>query len=127
MQTARTTKNRGWWLLIGLLLCLFYLAFAFYDGPHRYNDSGGYMAMDVSREPMYPLYLALTVWCIAKKRERAALFALLTLAAIGANLALVSLTIFCQARYTIYNMTLFYAALFLLARELLPAGWKRAL
>ena len=57
MQTARTTKNRGWWLLIGLLLILFYLAFAFYDGPHRYNDSGGYMAMDVSREPMYPLFL----------------------------------------------------------------------
>ena len=76
---------------------------------------------------LYAVYLALTAWCIAKKRERAALFALLTLAAIGANLALVSLTIFCQARYTIYNMTLFYAALFLLARELLPAGWKRAL
>ena len=45
---------------------------------------------------LYAVYLALTVWCIAKKRERAALFALLTLAAIGANLALVSLTIFCQ-------------------------------
>ena len=76
---------------------------------------------------LYALFLALTVWCIAKKRERAAVFALLTLAAIGANLALVSLTIFCQARYTIYNMTPFYAALFLLARECLPAGWKRAL
>ncbi len=127
MQTARTTKKRGWWLFIGLLLILFYLAFAFYDGPHRYNDSASYINMALSREPMYALYLALTVWCIAKKRERAVLFALLTLAAIGANLALVSLTIFCQARYTIYNMTLFYAALFLLARELLPAGWKRAL
>ena len=127
MQTARTTKKRGWWLLIGLLLILFYLAFAFYDGPHRCNDSASCINMALSREPMYALYLALTAWCIAKKRERAALFALLTLAAIGANLALVSLTIFCQARYTIYNMTLFYAALFLLARELLPASWKRAL
>ena len=57
MQTARTTKIRGWWLLIGLLLILFYLAFAFYDGPHRYNDSASYINMASSREPMYPLFL----------------------------------------------------------------------
>ena len=74
---------------------------------------------------LYLALLALLVWCIRKKKARAAVFGLLALAAIAANVGLVSLTIFCQARYTIYNMGIFYAALFLLARELVQ-GQKSA-
>ncbi len=68
---------------------------------------------------LYLALLALRVWCIRHRQNRAAVFGLLTLAAIAANVGLVSLTIFCQARYTIYNMGIFYAALFLLARAFL--------
>lgn len=74
---------------------------------------------------LYLALLALTVWSVRRKKHRAAVFGLLTLAAIAANVGLVSLTIFCQARYTIYNMGIFYAALFLLARELVQ-GQKSA-
>ena len=68
---------------------------------------------------LYLALLVLLVWCIRHRQNRAAVFGLLTLAAITANVGLVSLTIFCQARYTIYNMGIFYAALFLLARAFL--------
>ncbi len=65
---------------------------------------------------LYAAMLVLLVCCAVKKRAHETRFGILTLAAIAANLLLVSLTIFCQARYTIYNMPIFYAALFLLAR-----------
>ena len=74
---------------------------------------------------LYLALLALLVWCIRRRQVRAAEFGLLALAAIAANVGLVSLTIFCQARYTIYNMGIFYTALFLLARAFLR-GRKQA-
>ena len=40
--------------------------------------------------------------------EKTAVLAGLTLLAIVVNVTLVSLVIFCQTRYTIYNMGLFY-------------------
>lgn len=40
------------------LSLLFYLFFAFYDGPILYPDSDGYLQMSFSREPIYPLLLA---------------------------------------------------------------------
>ena len=65
---------------------------------------------------LYAAFLALLVLCIRRRREDEAVLACLALASILGNLALVSLTIFCQPRYTLYNMPVFYAALLLLAR-----------
>ena len=42
----------------GLLLAAFYLAFAFIDGPVWAKDSASYTGMSISREPVYPLFLA---------------------------------------------------------------------
>lgn len=65
---------------------------------------------------LYLGFLALLVRSVRRRREDEALFAALTLASVLGNLALVSLTIFCQPRYTLYNMPLFYVALLLMAR-----------
>ena len=79
------------------------------------------------KRPLIPvtalLYLALLVLlglCIRKKREDEAVFAAFALLSILGNVALVSLTIFCQPRYTLYNMPLFYASLLVLLAALLP-------
>lgn len=45
------------------LSLLFYLFFALYDGPILYPDSDGYIQMSFSREPVYPLLLALLRFC----------------------------------------------------------------
>ncbi|MCR5576651.1 MAG: hypothetical protein K6F56_06545 [Oscillospiraceae bacterium] len=65
---------------------------------------------------LYAAFLALLVVCIRRRREDEAVLACLALAAILGNVALVSLTIFCQPRYTLYNMPVFYAALLLMLR-----------
>ena len=49
-----------------------------------------------------------------RRRRIIVLFALLTLVSIACNVGLVSLVIFCQTRYTIYNMPLFYISLILM-------------
>ena len=72
---------------------------------------------------LYAVFIVLLVLNIRKKREAEAVFGALTLLSILGNVALVSLTIFCQARYTLYNMPMFYAGLFLLLRGTMP---KRA-
>ena len=47
--------------LILLAVCLlFYLLFPLCDGPVLCVDSAGYIAMDISREPLYPAFLAFT-------------------------------------------------------------------
>lgn len=46
----------------GVLLaasCLFYLMFPLVDGPVWCVDSASYVSMDISREPLYPTFLAL--------------------------------------------------------------------
>ena len=68
---------------------------------------------------VYLLYLFLLAWEIRRVRregadERIAETAGLTLLSILCNVGLVSLVIFCQTRYTIYNMALFYISLLLL-------------
>ena len=69
---------------------------------------------------LYAVFLVLLIWNIRKKREAEAVFGALTILSILGNVALVSLTIFCQARYTLYNMPMFYAGAFLLLRGALP-------
>ena len=65
---------------------------------------------------LYTAWIALFAVNIRRRREDEAVFAGLILAAILTNIALVSLTIFCQPRYTLYNMPVFYASLLLLLR-----------
>lgn len=63
----------------------------------------------------YLLYLGLLLWNIWKgKKIKIAETAGMTLLSILCNVGLVSLVIFCQTRYTIYNMPLFYISLLLL-------------
>lgn len=72
---------------------------------------------------IYGAYLALIALCLRKggRTARAVWFAALVLTAIAANVALTSVTIYCQMRYMIYNTGLFYSAgyvmLILLVRE----------
>lgn len=49
------------YLLLGICL-LFYLLFPIIDGPVWCVDSGGYVSMHISREPLYPSFLALCRW-----------------------------------------------------------------
>ena len=61
---------------------------------------------------IYIIYILLLVWNIRiRGHEKTAVLAGLTLLAIAGNVTLVSLVIFCQTRYTIYNMGLFYICL----------------
>lgn len=49
-------------VLNGILLAasfLFYLLFPLLDGPVWCVDSASYVTMDISREPLYPTFLAL--------------------------------------------------------------------
>ena len=64
---------------------------------------------------IYFIYMALLLIQIIKKKfSPILLFSILTLFSIVINVSIVSAVIFCQTRYTIYNMPLFYISLFLL-------------
>ncbi|MDD3368825.1 MAG: hypothetical protein PHP50_08090 [Lachnospiraceae bacterium] len=63
----------------------------------------------------YLLYLCLMGYLFKQNRiDKSAKFALLVMIAILGNVVLTSLVIFCQTRYMIYNMPLFYLAFFLM-------------
>lgn len=69
---------------------------------------------------VYVLYLWLLFHHIRKKENRfMILFSSLTLLSVLLNVGLVSLVIFCQTRYTIYNMALFYISLMLMLEPFL--------
>ena len=64
---------------------------------------------------VYLLYVTLMLYYIVTGENRKILlFVLLTLVSIILNVGLVSLVIYCQARYVIYNMILFYISLVLM-------------
>lgn len=64
---------------------------------------------------IYLFYIALLLYHIrAVKDKNIILLSVLTLISIVLNVGLVSLVIFCQTRYTIYNMALFYISLLLM-------------
>ena len=68
---------------------------------------------------VYLLYIFLLIYHIRVIKDRnIILFSILTLLSIILNVGLVSLVIFCQTRYTIYNMALFYISLLLMADRL---------
>lgn len=70
----------------------------------------------------YGGYLILLVWNIRKNGMNAvSVLAAFSLVSILVNVTIVSAVIFCQSRYTIYNMPLFYISGLLLLTE----AWKR--
>lgn len=66
---------------------------------------------------IYPVYGFLLFLQFRRKNYKTALFASLTLISIVLNVGLVSLVIFSQTRYTIYNMPLFYISLLMMLYE----------
>ena len=68
---------------------------------------------------IYLLYIVLLGYTLKKNGlNKYSLFGIFVLLAVLANIGLVSLVIFCQTRYTIYNMALFYVAGFLMLYNL---------
>ena len=60
---------------------------------------------------IYIIYVILLIWNVRiRGHEKTAVLAGLTLLAIVGNVTLVSLVIFCQTRYTIYNICLLYTS-----------------
>ena len=66
---------------------------------------------------IFAIYIWLTVRCIAGGNRTKTVLSLMTIVAIIGNVALVSAVIFCQTRYTIYNMPLFYITLIVMLWE----------
>lgn len=61
IPTTQSLSKRNRILSIGLLLFaeIFYLVFALMDGVDLNPDSSTYINMDIAREPLYPLFLAM--------------------------------------------------------------------
>lgn len=67
--------------------------------------------LDIYAVVAYILYLILTVLCLSRNRTRkAGLIGLTVLMGILANVCVTAALIFCQTRYMMYNMGLFYIA-----------------
>lgn len=74
---------------------------------------------------IYLLYSFLLFYHLRQgKNDRLCLLALLTLLSVFCNVGLVSMVIFCQTRYTIYNMALFYISLLLMLDELIRKHFR---
>ena len=64
---------------------------------------------------IYVLYIGLLVYTLKKQGlNKYSLLGIFALVSILVNIGLVSLVIFCQTRYTIYNMAIFYVSGFLM-------------
>lgn len=67
----------------------------------------------------YAAFAGMLIACFAGyKDEKVRIIAVFTLLSIILNVGLVSIVIFCQTRYTIYNMALFYISMVLMADTL---------
>ena len=67
---------------------------------------------------IYLLYIVLLGYTLKKNGlNKYSVFGIFVLVAVLTNIGLVSLVIFCQTRYTIYNMALFYVAGFLMLQN----------
>ena len=53
------TQKKSFWLGLGLAMAAFYVCAALLEGCRIYPDSQSYLEMDLSREPLYSLFLAL--------------------------------------------------------------------
>lgn len=73
----------------------------------------------------YLAYIALLLWNLKKNGlDRLSVLGIFTLVSIAGNVAVVSALIFAQARYTIYNMPLFYISGLLLFVNVLPKSLR---
>ncbi len=63
---------------------------------------------------VYVAYVLLLLYHIRKRNEKVCFIALVTLVSIVLNIILVSMVIFCQTRYMIYNTALFYISFLLM-------------
>ena len=71
-------------------------------------------------------YLAVLLYNVKLNRlSKTNVFAILTLVSIMGNVALVSAVIFCQTRYTVYNMPLFYMAGLLMLYEIYVTRFRK--
>lgn len=69
----------------------------------------------------YIAYIVLLLWNLKKNgMDRLSVLCIFTLLSVAGNVAVVSALIFAQARYTIYNMPLFYVSALLLFVNALP-------
>lgn len=122
-----TNKDRFCSIVFLCISILFYLFFVFYDGVVICADSPSYIDMYTSREPFYCVFLAAlraifglfagegnTSHIRFEGMTELSVMAIITILAIVINVAVVSMVIFCQTRYTIYNMPLFYITLWIL-------------
>lgn len=75
----------------------------------------------------YIAYIVLLLWNFKKNgMDRLSVLGILTLVSIAGNVAVVSLVIFAQTRYTIYNMPLFYMSGLLLFVNVLPKKVRKS-
>lgn len=75
---------------------------------------------------VYIVYILLLIFNLKNdKKDKACAIAAITLLAIVYNVGLVSVVIFCQTRYTIYNMAIFYISLILLLYTFLGKMQKK--
>ncbi len=73
----------------------------------------------------YAAYIALLFWNLHKNGlDRLSLLGIFTLLSIVGNVTVVSALIFCQTRYTIYNMPLFYCSGLLLLGNAMPRRFR---
>lgn len=100
---------------------IFQIAITFTD-----NFFSGLVTTVAQRHPVliwyslfvYLFYILLLIYHIRKtKNKKVLLFSTFALFSVILNVGLVSLVIFCQTRYTIYNMALFYISLLLMIKE----------
>lgn len=76
----------------------------------------------------YLAYLILLIWNLKKNGlDRLSVLGIFTFLSIAGNVAVVSALIFAQARYTIYNMPLFYISGLLLFANVLPENVREKL
>lgn len=73
----------------------------------------------------YLIYIVLLLWNLKKNGlDRLSVLGIFTLVSIAGNVTVVSALIFAQARYTIYNMPLFYVSGLLLFLNVLPKALR---
>lgn len=69
-NAVEDSKKDTIWNAVLLAVCiLFYLLFPLLDGPVWCVDSASYVAMDISREPLYPTFLAIIRKCVGGAGE----------------------------------------------------------
>lgn len=70
MKLSKFRRDTFFLSAILLFSLAFYLFFAFLDGPRLFPDGETYIAMNLHREPLYSLFLALMRTLFGSDREK---------------------------------------------------------